>query len=783
VPTPGTNSEFQHLAVFPRFGYWWVVARDKLPQLPHGVQERLDIITPNGVATRLLMMPEFEPRVTLTDGGLLRFEAWYGMNYSFGGIEPDPHPHENRVAFENINPAANPVVFTDPDFGDRLIVAPIGTRNGVSADYDYPLFSVLASLNGIAIAPKSPEITTRVAGRNLYVTSTISLALSEEHDTRPFEERAPGGRGVVAEDIVLPDENNAARRDMLNLAAWSAEFAGETWDRAQSRLMNAVTSTNSLEERNEARFQLAKFYLVWGAGAEALGVLNFMARADARVVNSTRFQIYRGVALYLMGRYDQAERALSPTTLRVNREVLLFLAAIEARKGNYEYAFPYFMRMMDTIAQMPLYYRTEFSVLATRAALATDDDIAAQAFIEYAADNRNNAFRRAGVHYYRGRINKIMGSFNVAHRELTTAANSVSRWYNALALRALIALRTEIGELTETQALEKLEALRYGWRGDRYEYDLINEIVRRYIAIGRADLALRQLGSSAISFSGTDFGANAHRRMAELFEQIFLSPEAQNLPAARLLALYEDYRELIPAGETGFRIRQNMVDLMVENGLYPEAAEALRTQLAGPFTNRQKQIMGIRLGVVYLLNRQPSEAIAALRAAGELQAVPTHLREIVRKVQAQALVDTGQFQQALDTLGSDRSPDALKIRAESHWRLGQYGQAADALRYLIEKPVDANTLAPGQAEIILNWAAALRLAGREAVLIRVRSNFLGYMRNTPYNEAFDLITSQTTAPAGIEALRNDVQVAERFRTFVDSYVRLLQEGRLSDLVR
>ena len=186
-------------------------------------------------------------------------------------------------------------------------------------------------------------------------------------------------------------------------------------------------------------------------------------------------------------------------------------------------------------------------------------------------------------------------------------------------------------------------------------------------------------------------------------------------------------------------VKYKAADRLVAIDLLEPAASLLEKEAVKPVGNKEKGLIYTRLSLVRLLNKEPEKALKALTDSEKLP-FSDKVRKQRKYIKAKALSDAGRTDEAGKLLEDDESAEARMLRAEIYWDAKDWGKAADAMRYLVSRPTPGVPLTPQEAQRVLNWATALRLAGRAKVVIRLRENFLPYMKQTPLAEPFDFIT-------------------------------------------
>jgi hypothetical protein len=257
-----------------------------------------------------------------------------------------------------------------------------------------------------------------------------------------------------------------------------------------------------------------------------------------------------------------------------------------------------------------------------------------------------------------------------------------------------------------------------------------------------------------------------------------LNDGADKMTPVAAIGLFDEFRSLVPAGEKGDEMIRKLADRLVKVDLLDQAALLLERQIQFRVTGVERARIGARLALVYLLDRQPQKAVDVLHDTATPEA-SRDLNAQRRRLEARALTDLNKVDEAMLLLGTDTTPETKQLRAEVYWRAQDWPNAARALSELVPE-ADAGTLKDADARLVLDWATALTLAGDERTLVRVRQRYTGPMSNTPYKDAFALIT--TPREHGVmdaQAVRQQIQQAEQFKTFMVEYKDMIGQNPLS----
>ena len=189
---------------------------------------------------------------------------------------------------------------------------------------------------------------------------------------------------------------------------------------------------------------------------------------------------------------------------------------------------------------------------------------------------------------------------------------------------------------------------------------------------------------------------------------------------------------------------------------------------------------GSRMALIELFRGNNHEALKILKTT-QSSDIPQTLKLQRRIIKAKALAGTGQEKQALDLLKDDFSKNALLLKSEIFWKGGLWGNAADSIKYLIEPPTPGKALSEEQINYILDWATALKKAGRETVVVRLRNKFMPYFQGTKYYSVFSVLTNTLEdKQLNIRNINQAVNDIETFSNFAKIYNQALIGNTVKD---
>ena len=658
-----------------------------------------------------------------------------------------------------------PIVFTDPEVGDSLVIIPVvPLAHGIRRAYAYPQFRLLATAQGVAIQPLVDDLRVRSTREGIELTGEGTLRIS------PVSEATrAGARFGAAEDLARA----------MNLARWEDGDLSAFVDRKR-RLVLAIAEAAD-PAREGPRLELTRFYLAHAFGAETLGVLKLIAEDRPGIEAEAEFRVMRGVGNLLMGRFGQAREDLFHHSVDGIDEGALWRIAASATDGGVAREAGDIERIVSIVPSYPKPLRVAVGPLVAEAAIALGHVNQAAYLLDMLGAEALGPVATADLGYLQGRLLEAGGDVDGAVAKWTELEHASQRWARAKALLARNALLLKSGRISRTEAIEALEQLRFAWRDDALEFGLLRRLGRLYIEERMYPDGLRSLRQAATHFPEYPGTAEVTREMARTFEDLYLGDRGETLPPMTAIALYDEFQELTPAGDKGNEMIRRLADRLVQVDLLPRAAALLEDQVRLRLGGIDKARVGARLALVHMLDRKPDQALAALQNSEESD-LPEGLDSQRRHLRAQTLAELGRGDLALAALEGDDGKDADLIRANIFWNDEDWIRTGMVLRRVIA----AGGVRPGkalteeQASQVLNLAVALTLAGNERSVAQVRRGYGKAMDATPYGEAFRLIANPGFAdPSQFRTVAAKVSEAEGFQTYLAAFRERLDQGPIS----
>ena len=654
------------------------------------------------------------------------------------------------------NVPGNVIHIFDPEIGDTLRIATYKDAGfGVKGVRAYPEFQILPSAQGVVIEVFSDNLIFDRDFDGFYLSSPEGLHIS-----------------AISPDSPVSTGPQLSSRRMFDFIKWSRP---ELPDFIEARRNFALAVTEvPLEKRNEARLDLARFYTARAAGPDAVGVLDVIEQDDPEVASRPDFRALRGAARYLNNDYENARRDFFDPRLDGFAESAIWRGAISAKLGDWKAAADQFNSGDSVLRDYPHPLKGRLGLVRTEAALATRDLRTADSWLKE-LDKDSELMRRGergDLKYHQARIAMTRNDLDQATKiweELRAGKdlrNAVRSDYS------LINLGLKQDSMSRHEAIQRLDKLRYRWRGDRFELTVLRRLGEVYLEKDDYFNGLGTMRTAVTYFPDDPLAEKMAEQMTNIFHDLYIKEEADRLPPLRALAIYDEFRELTPSGPDGDLMVEKLADRLIDVDLLNRADALLQHQVQFRLQGEEKARVGAKLALVRLINDDPGSAIYALDLTNFPQ-IDFDLENDRRRIRAKSHFEIGEVPTAIKLLAGDVTEEADILRRDIFWKEENWTEVSKVLQRLAGDPPNdpEEGFVDDRARYILNWAVALLLNEDEEGLKALRELFGPAMANSSLADTFNYISipvvGNITAPyeATIQQLAN----SENFNSFLDNY--------------
>jgi len=646
------------------------------------------------------------------------------------GVQPPAVPIKAERDVESPTPglraalagATRSLWLDDPLVGDRIaVVTALPPSKGVPGRRSYVDFALLPSAQGMALEPAVADLTVAVDGEWVHIGRPKGLDISTVV-------AAAGSKVKASAEAALGLPQPAVMPGLVDYVGWSR--TGESGFAARySQLQNAAADEAGREAAGDrtaglnARMGLARFLVGSELGYEAIGVLNMLHKRHEELAGDPEFRGLRGAANAQVGRYKEAENDFSVPVLANDPASSLWRGYVASKENDWQASADAFAKGLPALNQFTPAWQSRFARAYAESALELGKLNVAFTEVALSIAQTKDPVEQLRTRLIQARLIEAMGYPQRALPLYQAVARAPLDQISAPAQMHVAELRLKLGQISQTQAISQLDALRFRWRGDRVELELIRNLGRLYLQGGHYREALETLKSMANAPTQAPEMIDINSDLRTTFRALFLDGRADGMEPIQALALFYDFTDLTPVGADGDLMVRKLARRLVDVDLLDKAAELLKYQVDKRLDGIAKAQVATDLATLYIMDRKPEQAIEALNSS-RTSILPKEMQDQRRMIEARAWLDLNQNDHALELVAKDTSPDADGVRAEVAWRMQNWGQAGGLLEKILgdrwKKP---DPLAPEQEAMLLRAGIAYSRAADDAGLTRLRTRF------------------------------------------------------------
>jgi tetratricopeptide (TPR) repeat protein len=474
-----------------------------------------------------------------------------------------------------------------------------------------------------------------------------------------------------------------------------------------------------------------------------------MARKSPQVLENPEFRGLRGIARVMSRRYAEAATDFSAPILASDPSASLWRAYISAQLGQWTETRNEFAAGAEAFNQFSPVWKSRFARAEGQAALAQGDFEGADKAIRLALEDRAGAEETLSVRLLQARLLEAQGAKDRAVRIYDAVATApMDALATPAALRAT-RIRLESGQVTPILAADAISALRYRWRGDGTELEVIRTLGGIYLSQGRYREALETLRSAGRSLPDLPEAVQLQADLNQAFRSLFMDGVADGLQPVQALALFLDFKELTPLGADGDMMVRRLVGRLVNVDLLEQAAELLKYQVENRLDGAPRAQVATDLALIYLMDRKPELALQAINNS-RTTLLPPPMQMERRRVEARALIALNRPDDAVELLERDATPEGQDLKTEIIWRQKNWPVAAAAFeRSLGDRWRRPGPLSAEEEGKLLRAGIAYSLSGDDAALARLRTRYDAFIDQARNPEALKVgLTGVESAEVG-----------------------------------
>lgn len=646
-------------------------------------------------------------------------------------LTPEPIPDTDGFLIRGDFEDNKVISFEDPELGDIISAVPLITKGArVYSKLDSIEFSLLKSIQGIGVVFYSDDV----------VMEKYKDAVRVISDTALPEDISSQASTIFTQDIddylnlptILPYKDK--KLDILNFIEQKARIIREASE--------DIDKTSAFE-RN---FALAKLYFINGWYHETVDSLNLakqLSQADYQGHFQARF--LKAVAHSLIGEHRRAKEEyddlLSYSDLNQIAELVVW--------NNYnEFALAANTKHIGAVNHlssfMEFYTDDKYWPLVTAdielALLANDLKLVEKIFREVRAPSKDKYANN--LKFYKAEYYKKKKQLNLAkqyYRDLVYQDHDI--FNKVRAEFALTKMRKEAGEINSSVAAEILERLRFEWRGDQLEYEILLQLALYYRDMKDIMSSLRIYKYTQDAFSNKISNFYITSEMARIFNDVFLPGGlAEEMDDFTAIALFYEFKELNPIGEQGDDVIISIAKRLVKLDLLENASDLLRHQVNYRLKGEKRVDIADYLAVILMMDKKPDEAMLILDSTDK-DNFDFNKHEYRVRLRAEALIDLEEYDKALLYLKKDQSNDATILKKEAIFKAQRWNVYADMISLEFDDIIQKVGTDASAAQDVLRLAISYYMLNLHDQLVMI-SQEIGD-RNAKLRNIVDLLISSS----------------------------------------
>lgn len=703
-----------------------------------------------------------------------------------------------------------PLRFFDPTAGDLMTIIPsFENGRGVATRRSFPELTILSANQGVAVISKRQDLKTDQTRSGLILDAEGGLSISE---SLPI---IAGSTPIVGAStnsgVMMPYEQWHVPHDAYMETLFS-------------RLHAVAAATPSTKASN--LFELAKLYLSEGMAPEAAGVLELIRAQAPEYYVANKLALLHAATQVLTNHIDTAAKDLAAPELVNLEEAMLWrqLVAVYAPAATTAEAVqksteapaqptppsatptpdadtlePSAAPASNAVATRPVFqllkYNKQFirfypprirqrlSVMAAEAyiqdgqeekALAAYDILVRDGIVDPVKLDAEYALASAARK--KEQIDQALEIFDRLGKQVENPRIAAMSRYAAAKLRHTKNM------IPPDEAANAMERIRVSWRGDEIERAILKDLGALYAENKRYDDVLRSYKAILDGFPEDPEALVISGDMSLLFQRIFLDDLADEMPPLKALALFLEFQGLTPLGEQGDKIIQQLADRLASVDLIVRATQLLEHQIKYRAKAEERSRIGARLALLYLLNKQPREALNALEVTNYGSAEPELQRQRLQ-LTAEGLTQLGKYEEALNVIFNDTSAVGQELRLEILWAMQDWPNVVNRAEDILNARKSlTEPLSTKETEVLLKLALSYTFESDYVQLRYLRDYYMPLIPDSAYKQIFEFITNDTT-PLDPEDFNMIAQQISRTEGFLGTFKAKIAEGKLSEAIK
>lgn len=655
---------------------------------------------------------------------------------------------DNLLTIETIESASNIIKVRDEDIGDVLVFVPLPKQNAFLKKARSMLdYKILQSAQGVGISLESEETQVDFSAKNKSIEVVSAYKIPSKNDQAVMHDQAT---------TILPS---------LSFAVYGGDYLS-----TENKLVRSIANSANISDKFTDQINLARFYFVNSMFRESLGMIELVSKTDSKKASTIEIQLMKAVAMIQSKQNIDARTVFadlktnyknSPSITeinmwdRYNEHVIRGYAETIGALDN-----EYLLQQYDDLFYWQLIL-AELEVATSKKDFKLIDKILSNLRKSDDLHIINN------LKFYKSEYYYLQNQNNLAEALLKEIQSNPATENRDLMMAELqlIKIMYEEGKIDWISAVQKLQSLRFAWRGDSLELKTLTSLALAYNQNGDVINAIRTYKYIVDAFGkDTNNAFFVTSQIVQLYNSIFLSDKMRELDDFEVIALFYEFKDYTPIGTEGDRAVLGIARRMLNLDLLDMAIDILQHQVTYRLRGKERIITANHLALVYLMDKKPKDALRVLEETDKENTDYDGYKQRI-ELKAKALIDLGKYSEAMDYLKDDPSEDARILRTEAFFKNNKWGDYIAASEKEIKEKIAAGDVIKGNdAQDVLRLAISYSMLNKISDLAYISSHLVTEDVNLKNVVEFLKDTNKPINPHSLDKSLN----IDRMQGFIDS---------------
>lgn len=748
------------VAAFFRGKYIWIVFDQKkvFSFKEVGIFSKFEVIpSKTGTVLRMKVDQNFNYSTIekIQSGWEIRVSANEDKNWQTQNlISTEPLVNEEGFLIRGDFTDLQVIKFEDPELGDIIAAVPVVTGGRrVAIQKDSIEFSLLKSIQGIAVVLYSDDVVVEKHKDVLKVISDTALPEDATIEANLFPASLDE---YIKLPTILPYLDK--KLDILD------------FNRQKSRLISKASLAKDKTEAFARNLDLAKFFFIHGWYQESLDALHIAkAYSYTDYQSSLQARFLTAVNHTIIGEHlaakEEFDDLLGYYDVRRIAEIHLWNNYNEFALGASPTSIGFLENLQKTIYLYSddKYWTLVFAEIEL-ALLANDLKSVERIFREVRTPTKGKYAN--SLKFYRASYYRKKNQANLARQYYRDLIYQDSDIYNKVRAEFdLTKIKVAEDEIDISEAIKTLESIRYSWRGDQLEYEILMQLASYYRDTKDIMNALRTYQYIQTAFNNKVSNFYITSEMARIFNDVFLPGGlGEEMDDFTVVALFYEFKELNPIGEQGDDVIIGIAKRLVRLDLLENAADLMRHQIHYRLKGHKRVVNADNLAIILIMDKKPSEAMLVLDDTDK-DNFNFAKHEYRVRLRAKALTNLEKYNDALSYIKDDMTEDAEIIRREALFQAKRWNSYAEAVNADFDKTISNVGTDKSAAQDILRLAISYYMLNIHDQLVLI-SNSIGD-KNLTLKNTIDLLAT-SSGPIDYKNLDRSLDI-DQMKMLLDKY--------------